>query len=121
MTVSKAGFEVTVEEVKSLCATAWIPTNIFDSFVFTAEEASCFEISLDALLQCLNIFGNAGAGAGPIPSTGKGKKSRRWAGEGEGGADEESTEWRTTRNNRERRTGMRMTWAGEGHPLSIIL
>lgn len=119
MTVSKAGLEVTVEEVKSLCATAWIPTNIFDSFTFTADDASCFEISLDALLQCLNIFGNAGAGAGPLPGAGKGKKSRRWAGEGEAGEDE-STEWRA-RGRSERRTGMRMTWAGEGHPLTIIL
>lgn len=118
MTVSKAGFEVTVEEVKSLCATAWIPVNIFDTFTYTADDASCFEISLDALLQCLNIFGNASAGAGALP--GAGKKARRWAGEGEGG-DEETSEWRTSRGRGEKRTGMRMTWSGPGYPLNIIL
>ncbi|GMK54043.1 hypothetical protein CspeluHIS016_0106290 [Cutaneotrichosporon spelunceum] len=105
-----AGFEVTAEEVRSLCATAWIPTNVFDSFSWTGEPA-CFEISLDALLQCLNIFGNAGAGGGTLPSVGR---RRRWAGDGE---DDES-EWRSSRG---RSTGMRMSWSGPGYPLSIIL
>ncbi|KAK1925153.1 Rad1/Rec1/Rad17 [Papiliotrema laurentii] len=70
MTISEAGFEVTVEEIKTLCAIAWIPTNLFSSFTFNKpadeEPPACFEISLDGLLQCLNIFGNATtAGAGP--------------------------------------------------------
>lgn len=111
MTVSEAGFEVTVEEVKSLCATAWIPTNVFGVFTWSGEPA-CFEISLDAMLQCLNIFGNAGAGGGALPAAGR--KKQRWAGEG----DEDETEWRTAKG---RSTGMRMTWAGPGYPLSMIL
>ncbi|BEI81564.1 hypothetical protein CcaverHIS002_0207240 [Cutaneotrichosporon cavernicola] len=111
MTVSQAGFEVTVEEIKSLCATAWIPTNVFDSFSWTGEPA-CFEISLDAMLQCLNIFGNAGAGGGALPFVGR--KKKRWAGEGE----EDETEWGASKG---RSTGMRMTWSGPGYPLSIIL
>lgn len=119
MTVSKAGFEVTVEEVKSLCATAWIPTNIFSSYTYADDaEPECFEISLDALLQCLNIFGSAGGGSGAtarLPSVGK---KRRWAGEGED--QEEEDEWRF-QSKREKRTGMRLTWSGPGSPLSVLL
>lgn len=121
MTVSKAGFEVTVDEVKSLCATAWIPTNIFTTFSYPDDaDAECFEISLDALLQCLNIFGNAGAGAAPGGGAGRGRK--RWAGDAEDGADKDAAadeDWRV--RGRDKRTGMRLTWGGPGFPLSILL
>ncbi|TXT13614.1 hypothetical protein VHUM_00981 [Vanrija humicola] len=118
MTISGAGFEVTVEEARSMCATAWVPANLFTDFTFTDEDPACFEISLDALLQCLNIFGNAGGGAGVVPAIGSGKK-RRWAGEGEERDDDDGA-WRGAKG-RERRTGMRLTWLGTGFPLSILL
>lgn len=111
MTVSKAGFEFIVEDA-SITASAWVPTNLFSTFEYPDDaEAEAFEISLDALLQCLNIFGNAGGGAAPI---GPGRR-RRWAGEGEPGEDE----W--TPRGKEKRTGMRITWLGVGYPLSVLL
>lgn len=112
MTVSAAGFEVTVEEVKSLCATAWIPSNLFSVFEYTPEEeddVDVFELSLDALLQCLNIFGNAGGASG---SGGK----RRWAGDSLPGEDDEPP-----RPDRGKNTFMRLTWAGRGSTLDVML
>ncbi|ORY30003.1 Rad1/Rec1/Rad17 [Naematelia encephala] len=125
MTVSDAGFEVTVEEVKTLFAIAWIPTNLFQTFEYTplpSGEPACFEISLDALLQCLNIFGNASTSAtvGPVLPAAT-RNRRRWAGEGEGGEGDldDAAEWRP--RGKERRTGMRMSWMGPGSPLSMLL
>lgn len=115
MTVSPAGFEVTVEEVKSLCATAWIPSNLFTVFEYTPEdddEPDCFELSLDAFLQCLNIFGNAGGTSGP--SLGR----RRWAGDGLPGEDDEPLPRGTDRG---KNTFMRLTWAGRGSTLDVLL
>lgn len=113
MTVSAAGFEVTVEEVKSLCATAWIPSNLFSVFEYTPadeDEVDVFELSLDALLQCLNIFGNAGGTSG-----GGGK--RRWAGDALPGEDDEPP----PRFDRGKNTFMRLTWAGRGSTLDVML
>lgn len=132
MTVSHAGFEVTVDEVKSMSATAWIPTNIFSSFTYEEDrDAESFEISLDALLQCLNIFGNAGGGGAPMGGGGGVKSRRRWAGEGEdsaqdGGANGATSgggdDWRASRGRDSyKRTFMRMTWCGPGSPLQILL
>lgn len=114
MTVSAAGFEVTVEEVKSLCATAWIPSNLFTVFEYNPEEeddVDVFELSLDALLQCLNIFGNAGGTSG---SVGK----RRWAGDAVSGEDDD-VPFRGI--DRGRNTFMRLTWAGRGSTLDVML
>lgn len=115
MTVSAAGFEVTVEEVRSLTATAWIPSNIFASFAFRAPEPAVFELSLDTLLMCLNIFGSAGSGPTKMPAAGG--KRRRWAGDGD---EPEEEEWAGEKR-KERRTGMRLAWAGEGYPVKVLL
>ncbi|WVQ99013.1 hypothetical protein IAU59_006145 [Kwoniella sp. CBS 9459] len=129
MEISEAGFAVTVEEVRTLCAIAWIPSNLFHEFKFNPPETpATFELSLDALLQCLNIFGNAGStsasGAGPSAGGG-GRGKRRWAGEGEGpDIDEDSAgggAGDSGRRKEGKRTGMRMTWMGMGHDLSVLL
>ncbi|KAI9637818.1 putative DNA repair protein Rad1 [Dioszegia hungarica] len=124
MVISNEGFEITVEEVKTLSAIAYIPTNLFQTFTYAPpdDDAPAFEISLDSLLQCLNIFGNAGsAGSGSALNNMGGKKQRRWAGEGEGGGDDDTSFSSGRGGGRERRTGMRMTWAGHGEPLSMFL
>jgi cell cycle checkpoint protein len=132
MTVSKAGFEVTVEDAKSLSATAWIPTNVFGSYTYTGEGAEVFELSLDALLQCLNIFGSAGgSGVGPagsgrerrmrrVPPNATGAAGKkRWAGDVE---DEDEEDWAALPGKRkEQRTSMRLAWSGLGHPLTVLL
>ena len=142
MTISEAGFEVTVEEIRTLCgedledsilltstkilsydvAIAWIPTNLFTTFEFhksASSEPACFEISLDALLQCLNIFGNAAPSSGGNILPPMARSKRRWAGE-----DDDSVVGSTDdrpRGGKEKRTGMRMVWSGPGHPLSMLL
>lgn len=103
-------------------ATAFIPANLFHTFDYHPPRiAPIFEINLDALLQCLNIFGNAGGGAGPILG-GKGKK--RWAGEGDGpneGDDEGASANARGARGKEKRTGLRMVWMDHGEPLSMFL
>ena len=129
MTISEAGFEVALEEVRTLCgkpsaaqkvvrrglltpAIAWIPHTLFKSFIFRPpDEPATFEISLDSLLQCLNIFGNAGTSGG-----GTTIKGRKWAGDNEVPDDEGGP-----RRGRERRTQMRLTWDGYGSMLDVIL
>lgn len=147
MSISEAGFAVTVEEVKTLCgecytlicappesrsydsplhvlayslhflAIAWIPTNLFSEFTFNepSDTPACFELSLDGLLQCLNIFGNASTGAvsGPVI-----RNRPRWAGDG----NEDDAQSGQGGNKRGAgRTNMRMIWQGTGWPLSILL
>ncbi|KAK8869534.1 hypothetical protein IAR55_000100 [Kwoniella newhampshirensis] len=131
MEIYEAGFAVTVEEVRTLCAIAWIPTSLFTSFTYNPPSTpATFELSLDALLQCLNIFGNAGSSSvGSISSSaggGGGRTKRRWAGDGESGGmggDHEADEVDQRRGGRggEKRTGMRMEWKGLGYDLSILL
>lgn len=145
--ISKAGFEISVEEVRTLCgkslllpslprtlnvsATAWIPTTLFDSFTYCpppsqnasgeeepSEEPSCFEISLDALLQCLNIFGNAAPGGGSTSSI---RIKRRMAGEVDRDADDPDDSRVSSGGKGKGRTGMRMTWNGPGHDLDVLL
>lgn len=147
MSISEAGFAVTVEEVKTLCgeyytliraplslrsycplhfvlayslrflAIAWIPTNLFSEFTFNepTDTPACFELSLDGLLQCLNIFGNASTGAASGPVI---RNRPRWAGDG----NEDDAQSGQGGNKRGAgRTNMRMIWQGTGWPLSILL
>lgn len=129
MTISEAGFEVTVEEIRTMCgvsipiyqdrtgqltpAIAWIPTNLFSTFTFIEPPTNlkpCFELSIDKLLQVLNIFGNATSGSSrPLMQS-----RRRWAGDGEDGAEPNVPLGKGS-------TAMRMTWDGHGYPLQVDL
>ncbi|KAK4688112.1 cell cycle checkpoint protein, partial [Tremellales sp. Uapishka_1] len=117
MTISDAGFQVSVDDHHTLSAIAYIPCNIFKQFAYTSDHAEIgLEIDLDTLLQCLNIFGNAGtSGNAPVGD----RKRRRWAGDAEEGAEVVEEEWR--KRGKERVTGMRMSWKGHGDPLQILL
>ncbi|KGB79583.2 cell cycle checkpoint protein [Cryptococcus deuterogattii R265] len=113
---------VTVEDARTLCAVAYIPSHIFSSWTFRRTDCpATFEFSLDSLLQCLNIFGNAGSSGKENISNLRSK--RRWAGEAEtvavegGGADEE----RRWAKERKGMTGMRMEWMGPGYELNLLL
>lgn len=87
-----------------------------------------FEVSLNTVIDCLNIFGTAG----PTPSTGSGGSggNKRWKKQGEGSGNEsgEDDDIRG-RGNRiepfigtsEKHTGMRMTYAGGGYPLTLLM
>lgn len=103
-------------------AVAYIPSHIFSSWTFRRTDCpATFEFSLDSLLQCLNIFGNAGSSGRENISNLRSK--RRWAGEaenaaGEGGGGDEERRWAKERKGM---TGMRMEWMGPGYELNLLL
>ncbi|AAW41976.2 expressed protein [Cryptococcus deneoformans JEC21] len=117
---------VTVEDARTLCAAAYIPSHIFSSWTFRRTDfPATFEFSLDSLLQCLNIFGNAGSSGKENISNLRSK--RRWAGEaenptgegsGSGGGADEDRRWAKERKGM---TGMRMEWMGPGYELNLLL
>lgn len=92
------------------------------------HENVVFEIPLTTLIECLNIFGTAG----PISqsSVNNGKKERKWRradDDDEGGFGEERDARRGPIDNYfsggkdEKRTGMRMSFAGPGYPLTLLM
>jgi len=92
-----------------------------------------FEIPLNTLIECLNIFGTAG----PISSTGSGGtggKTRGWQRANERNDDSDNEYGAGDRNRGgldtyfaaaagglEKRTSMRMTYFGAGYPLTLIM
>ncbi|KAF7985018.1 hypothetical protein HWV62_10018 [Athelia sp. TMB] len=158
----KAGLVITVEEARTLLATAFAKTEIFDEFTYThppsephspsqrqrranlsqdsmvddqphpdvddaEKESTAFEIPLNTLIECLNIFGTAG----PLPAASAGTTKRKWKRAGEGGDDMD----RDDGNERvrgpmdtffgggkdDKRTGMRMSFQGPGYPLTLLI
>jgi cell cycle checkpoint protein len=135
--------------------TAYIPINIFDDFIFKPEmvnpendhlslsqrsetpDSVIFEVPLDALLECLNIFGSAA----PSGSGTYGNKPR-WKSDGNsddengpggrrgGGRTVDLNVGNSTNGKLDhyfnsapelRKTGMRMGYGGKGYPLSFLL
>lgn len=104
-----------------------------DSSQTTEIDNMAFEIPLNTVIDCLNIFGSAG-----ISSSGGGSYKKWKATEGEA-EDEEGTgdqdRDRRRRNDArpargiesyfgggsEKRTSMRLSYAGPGYPLTLIL
>ncbi|QRV86443.1 cell cycle checkpoint Rad1 [Ceratobasidium sp. AG-Ba] len=141
MSISEAGLMVTVEEARSLIANAYIPYTIFSSYIFNppqapqpdsqdpdATPAAIFEIQLDVLLECLNIFGTAGGnlmtksgGAG-----GGGNAETKAKGKGQGrGKGRETVDLNVNRLDNyfvsSKATALRMSYQGEGYPLTLLL
>ncbi|KAF8810093.1 Rad1-domain-containing protein [Phlegmacium glaucopus] len=103
-----------------------------------AEELdnAAFEIPLNTLIECLNIFGTASAlnatatasgpsgGGGPSTNSKQAKKWRR-AGDGdsdgEGRAGGRGLEAYFGPGAGEKRTGMRLSYSGAGYPLTLIV
>ena len=83
-----------------------------------------FDVNLNTLLECLNIYGNATTPIhrdGPTFTTigdegggGGGWKKRRWA----GGDDDEKEDEKVKEI---KNTGLIMEWKGDGWPLVLIL
>jgi cell cycle checkpoint protein len=101
-----------------------------------AEELdnAAFEIPLNTLIECLNIFGTAGpinpmaaisGPSGTAPSNSKqAKKWRRVAdddSDGEEGARGRGIEAYFGPSAGEKRTGMRLSYSGAGYPLTLIM
>lgn len=138
---------------KRSLATAYVNANLFDEYTVSQptshsvhnrqsqsppsspaenpddeqEVNVAFEIPLNTLIECLNIFGTAGAL--PNFNTYNSKKERQWrrVDDDEGGFGEER-ESRTgpidnyfSRGKDEKRTGMRMSFVGDGYPLTLLM
>jgi cell cycle checkpoint protein len=156
VSISASGLQVTVEEARSLLGEvtsmtkfrpfisnpqgiAYIPKQMFDeeyTYHSSSSEDSqqadettlpdTFEIRLDALLECLNIFGSAGSSSassnlsslqqrgrggwkGRSGEDGEARGGSRFRDEFKGGAGEGKG------------TAMRMTYGGNGYPLTVLL
>ncbi|KAF8916036.1 repair protein Rad1/Rec1/Rad17-domain-containing protein [Mucidula mucida] len=85
VTVTKRGFILVAEEARTLLGTAFIFSGIFDEYETTTddhddddEDSAAFEIPLNTLIECLNIFGTAGGSSYTGSSSGGGGKVTRW-------------------------------------------
>lgn len=52
------GLKVTVEEMRCVETSAYIPASLFTSYTINATDAIKFKISLKVLTECLHIFGD---------------------------------------------------------------
>ena len=100
-------------------------------------DNAAFEIPLNTLIECLNIFGTAGpmnamatnsgtsGGGGTAPSNNKQAKKWRRVGDGdsdgEGRAGGRGLEAYFGPGAGEKRTGMRLSYPGAGYPLTLIM
>lgn len=146
------GIIVTVEEARTLLATSYIYSDHFDEWNYSAEISGpassqlsdphvdpstiTFEIPLNTLIECLNIYGTAGMSA-----AGSNSSHRKWRREGDRSDDERYGERRDGRqqargagnvpaSNRidqyfgggsDKGTRARLSYAGSGHPLTLWL
>jgi hypothetical protein len=82
-----------------------------------AAETTAFEIPLNTLIECLNIFGTAGS-AGTT-------KTKKWRKGGEDDLPDVGDEDRTGPIDRffgsEKGTALRMSYAGSGYPLTLFM
>ncbi|KAG6918017.1 hypothetical protein DXG01_016869 [Tephrocybe rancida] len=139
-TVTARGLTITVEEARTLLGTAFVFSEIFDEYSYhsdtiqssqDSEDAEVnvgFEIPLNTLIECLNIFGTAGA-----PPANTGTKFKKWKKTGDDSDhDDDDDRGGRARNGArgldtylsggsEKRTGMRLTYAGPGNPLTLLL
>ncbi|KAJ7090378.1 Rad1/Rec1/Rad17 [Mycena belliarum] len=147
VTVIKAGLVVVVEEARTLLATAYIFSHVFDEYTYNFESTEvpqdsqtsdpedvgvAFEIPLNTLIECLNIFGTAGSTSAANTTS----KHKKWKRAGEDSDPEEDDDARGRRQSNgtgakgidsyfgsaaEKGTGMRMTYAGSGYPLTLLI
>ncbi|KAK7463510.1 checkpoint clamp complex protein Rad1 [Stygiomarasmius scandens] len=149
--VTERGLVVIVEEARTLLGTSYIFADVFNEWSYhpdiplkddedneqeqqaNAEEGyntTAFEIPLNTLIECLNIFGTAGG------SLSKNAGKPRWTKSGEDSDNDSNADAsrNTGRSHRstgrtidhffggsERTTSMRMTYIGPGYPLTVIV
>ncbi|KAH9890604.1 Rad1-domain-containing protein [Cubamyces lactineus] len=153
VSITADGFTVTVEEARCLTATAFVFSHVFDEFIYNPDAArpsqrsqlsqndeddeltaTAFEIPLNTLMDCLNIFGTASLAPGTSQkkkahedgddSDGGRARGERPNGKGKGRADTDDAggnarldQWFAPGKG----TGMRMSYAGPGHPLTLLV
>ncbi|KAK2460638.1 hypothetical protein APHAL10511_007108 [Amanita phalloides] len=147
VTVTGTGITITVEEARTLLGTAFIFATLFDEYAFlharcgeamdssqaTEIDNMAFEIPLNTVIECLNIFGSAGmsSSAGGSYKAWKTTDGEPENDEGENDNDRNKQRRDGVRSGRgiesyfgggsEKRTSMRLSYAGPGYPLTFIL
>lgn len=148
ITITDRGMTITVEEARTLLGTAFIFADIFDEYSYHSEnpasalpsqdsqndeqlDNAAFEIPLNTLIECLNIFGTAGPASMITNSSGKYKKWKKAGEDSDHDEDDEGGRGRGNGNARgiesyfgggsDKRTGMRMSYAGTGYPLTLLI
>lgn len=92
-------------------------------------DSAAFEVPLNTVIDCLNIFGTAGPASSSTGGGGSGG-NKRWRKHDEGSGRESGEEDEARGRGRriepfmlggsEKRTGMRMSYAG-GYPLTLVM
>lgn len=140
-------------QFKHSLGTAYITSDIFDEYKYSppsrrsppappsssqaedsdyepdsnSADSSAFEIPLNTIIECLNIFGTAGpVSNGSNISGGANGKQRKWR-RADDDSGNEAEDRRGPLDNYvwsrkdEKRTGMRMSFAGAGYPLTLLM
>lgn len=144
ITISEAGLTVSVEESKILLGRAYIPLIMFDEYKYNpliqedqpsqdsendTDPSTMFEISLDTLLECLNIFGTGFSAISQFALENRKKKS--WKRESDDSGEDRPRRKKGPKGNATldqyfssvggKKTGMRLSYRGAGYPLVLIL
>ncbi|KAN0115911.1 Rad1/Rec1/Rad17 [Russula decolorans] len=136
MMVTSGGLTVFAEESSLVAAAAYIPAQIFDEFTYSptkplsasptppetsqTEETSMLEFPLRTFLDSLSIFST---GSASTASEGR-AQNRRWVRDREPGGDDDVPRGRIEAYfgaTAGKTVGMRLSYAGEGHPLSLLI
>ena len=122
--------------IEAQIAAAYIPAQIFDEFTYSpikplpasptppeasqAEETTMLEFPLRTFLDSLSIFST---GSAPTAPEGR-AHNRRWVRDREAGGDDDVPRGRIEAYfgaTAGKTVGMRLSYAGEGHPLSLLM
>ena len=123
--------------VHAQAAAAYIPAQLFDEFTYSppiqppsatltpptpsqTEEATVLEFPLRTFIDSLSIFS-----IGPAPTVSEGRaQNRRWARDRENAGDDDAPRGRIEAYFGAapgKSVGMRLSYAGAGHPLSLLV
>ncbi|KAH9999066.1 Rad1/Rec1/Rad17 [Russula vinacea] len=137
MMITNGGLTVFVDESSLVAAAAYIPAQIFDEFTYSppikppsasptppepsqTEETTMLEFPLRTFLDSLSIFST-----GSATSASEGRaQNRRWVRDREQGGDDDVPRGRIEAYfgaAAGKTVGMRLSYAGEGHPLSLLI
>lgn len=124
--------------------TAFIFSDIFDEYIYHSEnnlpvssqnsqevdaiDNAAFEVPLNTLIECLNIFGSAGTMSTTTINSNKYKKWKKASDDSDRDDENDGRGKGGTRGidsyfggGSDKRTGMRMSYAGAGYPLTLLL
>lgn len=130
--LSHAGIQVTTESDRSVQAVAYVSCSVFDQFDFTPPEhedgdgddesgeepALDFDLRLQTLLECINVFGGANPSSSSSSSSSWAGKREAGGGNGLGPGKDPSKPGAAPAPPP---TGMRLRWRGQGYPLILLL